>query len=114
MESSSTAFRVLDLTTTLSGAYCGYLLSAGGASVTRVEPPGGHPLRRWTASGSPIPEDADGALFSWLAGGQESVTADASDADAILAWAAAADAILWSEGGVVPIASLQTLSLIHI
>lgn len=107
MESWSTAFRVLDLTTTLSGAYCGCLLSAGGASITRVEPPDGHPLRKWTASGSPIPEGADGALFSWLAGGQESVTADASDLDAILAWAAAADAILWSEGSVVPIATLQ-------
>ena len=40
---------VLDLTTTLAGAYSAHLLAATGVEVTRVEPPDGHPLRRWSA-----------------------------------------------------------------
>ena len=53
-------FRVLDLTTTLAGAYCGHLLSSGGVDVVRAEPPGGHPLRAWSASGATIPADGVG------------------------------------------------------
>ena len=48
-----------------------------GARVTKVEPPGGHPLRRWSASGSVGADgDPDGVLFRHLAGGQRSVVLD--------------------------------------
>ena len=52
MTETGRAFRVLDLTTTLGGAYAAHLLSSGGIDVTRVDPPGGHALRRWSASGA--------------------------------------------------------------
>jgi crotonobetainyl-CoA:carnitine CoA-transferase CaiB-like acyl-CoA transferase len=97
------AFRVLDLTTSLAGAYSSHLLSSGGVEVVRVEPPGGHPLRRWGASGASIPEGASGPMFQWLAGGQQAVTVDpASPADVaeLLAWAPTFDVVLWSRGGI--------------
>ncbi|MCU1502217.1 MAG: Formyl-CoA transferase, partial [Ilumatobacteraceae bacterium] len=110
MTSSDEAFQVLDLTSTLGGAYAARLLSAGGIEVTRVEPPGGHWLRRWSASGAPTAA-VDGALFRWLAGGQRSVTVDPGDpADvaALLAAAAGVDAVLWSPRGPLTIDELRT------
>lgn len=68
--------RVLDLTTRLAGSYATKLLGDAGADVVTAEPAGGHPLRRWTASGAVVPPDADGALFRWLHGGRRSVRAD--------------------------------------
>jgi crotonobetainyl-CoA:carnitine CoA-transferase CaiB-like acyl-CoA transferase len=97
--------RVLDVSSTLGGAYCSRLLSASGAAVTRVEPPGGHRLRRWSASGATIPAGESGALFQWLAGGQDSVTVDLARPDevaALLAWAGAVDAVVWTPGGPHP------------
>jgi crotonobetainyl-CoA:carnitine CoA-transferase CaiB-like acyl-CoA transferase len=67
--------RVLDLTTGLAGAYATKLLCDAGADVVTVEGAGGHPLRRWTASGQDLPPGADGALWRWLAGGRRSVPA---------------------------------------
>src|SRR5690606_1006772 len=44
--------RVVDLSSGLAGAYCTKMLVDVGASVVLVEPEGGHPLRRRTASGA--------------------------------------------------------------
>jgi crotonobetainyl-CoA:carnitine CoA-transferase CaiB-like acyl-CoA transferase len=93
--------RVLDLSSTLGGAYCSRLLSAGGLDVVRAEPPDGHWLRRWSASGAAIADSDSAALFKWLAGGQRSVTVDpqdAADVSELLVWAATMDAIIWSPG----------------
>lgn len=60
--------RVLDLTTGIAGAYATKLLADAGAEVTLVEPADGHPLRRWSASGSP-----GGPLFQFLSAGKQSV-----------------------------------------
>ncbi len=109
MDAADRPFRVLDLTSTLGGAYCARLLSAGGLDVIRVEPPGGHWLRRWSASGAAIPDGEDGALFRWLAGGQRSVTVDTSDpadVDALLGWAGVVDAVVWSPGRGAPAIAL--------
>jgi len=65
--------RVADLSEDIAGAYCTKLLCDAGASVVRVEPPDGHALRRWSRSGEPA---GDGALFQFLAAGQESVVGD--------------------------------------
>ena len=106
------AFRVLDLTTTLAGAYCGHLLSAGGIEVTRVDSPGGHALRRWSASDSARALGGTGPLFGWLAGGQDAITVDpgaAADVDELLGWAAAFDVVLWSRDAVVSIDQLAAV-----
>ena len=76
MTDTDRAFRVLDLTTTLGGAYAAHLLSSGGVEVTRIDPPGGHELRSSSASGADIPAGSSGPLFQWLAGGQQAVTVD--------------------------------------
>lgn len=41
-----TRFSVVDLTTVRSGPTCTKILADFGADVLRIEPPGGHPLRR--------------------------------------------------------------------
>lgn len=110
MTATDRTFRVLDLTTTLAGAYCGHLLSSGGVEVTRVDPPGGHPLRAWSATGAAIPDAGSGPLFQWLAGGQAAVTVDPaspSDVDELLAWAPTFDVVLWSRDAVVAIGRLE-------
>src|SRR5689334_25187066 len=96
---------VLDLTVSLGGAYAARLLSAGGLHVTRAEPPEGHWLRRWSASGSTMPDGGDGALFRWLAGGQSSlvVTDPAELAEPLRT----ADAVLWAPGAPVGLDTAQ-------
>ena len=96
--------RVLDLSDDVAGAYCAKLLSDAGATVTRVEQPGGHSLRRWSVHGDVGSDgDADGALFRFLASSHESVVLDfhspGSDVT-VAALAATADvAILSTFGG---------------
>ena len=75
--------RVVDLTTGIAGAYATKLLADAGAEVVLVEPPEGHPLRFWSASGSPT--GAAGPLFRFLSAGKASVVADGPDLDALLA-----------------------------
>ena len=44
--------RVIDLSTGIAGGYATKLFCDAGADVVKVEPPGGDPLRRFTASGA--------------------------------------------------------------
>jgi crotonobetainyl-CoA:carnitine CoA-transferase CaiB-like acyl-CoA transferase len=95
-------YTVVDLSVGIAGAYCTKLLAGGGATVIKVEPPEGDPLRRWSASGAEIPPGADGALFSFLACSKHSVVADPdSDIDYINALLDGADAVVWSRGSTV-------------
>jgi crotonobetainyl-CoA:carnitine CoA-transferase CaiB-like acyl-CoA transferase len=68
--------RVLDLTTEIAGPYATKLLVDAGAEVVKLEPPGGDPLRRWTASGCSIAAGADGALFQFLNASKRSAVVD--------------------------------------
>jgi crotonobetainyl-CoA:carnitine CoA-transferase CaiB-like acyl-CoA transferase len=70
--------RVVDLSTGIPGAYCTKLLADAGADVVKVEPPGGDPLRRWSASGAEL-GDADGPLFRFLHASKRSVVGDPPD-----------------------------------
>ena len=92
---------VVDLSTWIAGAYCARLLADGGAHVTRVDPEGGHPLRRWSASGEATGED-DAPLFRHLAEGHD--TAPADRLDRVLA---AAQACIWSPGGLLDPESIR-------
>ncbi|WP_264000957.1 CoA transferase, partial [Mycolicibacterium gadium] len=100
-DSPLTGFVVVDLSTGIPGGYCTKLLADAGADVIKVEAPEGDPLRRWSASGSQIGPNEDGALFSFLAGGKHSAVAD-PDLDEDLRWVgdllAGADAVVWSPG----------------
>lgn len=94
-------YLVVDLSSGIAGAYCTRLLADGGATVVKVEPPAGDALRRWTASGQPLPDDRDAPLFSYLAGGKQSVIfwpdgeQAAADLDELLGHA---HAVVWSPG----------------
>jgi crotonobetainyl-CoA:carnitine CoA-transferase CaiB-like acyl-CoA transferase len=93
---------VVDLSVGIAGAYCTKLLADGGATVIKVEPPGGDPLRRWSASGAEIAPGEDGALFSFLACSKHSVVADPdADIDYVNGLLDAADAVVWSRGSAV-------------
>ena len=58
--------RILDLSTEIAGPYATKLLADAGADVIKLESPEGDPLRRWSASHTPIAEGANGALFEFL------------------------------------------------
>jgi crotonobetainyl-CoA:carnitine CoA-transferase CaiB-like acyl-CoA transferase len=95
--------RVLDLSDDVAGAYCAKLLSDAGATVSRVEPPEGHSLRRWSVTGTVGSDgDSDGALFRFLAASQESLILDGTKAGADLtldALAASSDVAIVSTFG---------------
>lgn len=94
-------FTVVDLSTGIAGAYCTKLLADGGATIIKVEPPEGDPLRHWSSSGAAIEPGTDGALFSFLAGSKYSVVADPDvddDVQMVYRLLAAADAVVWSAG----------------
>ncbi len=75
--------RVLDLSEDVAGSYCAKLLADAGATVIKGEPPEGHRLRSWSASGSVGDDgDADGVLFRYLASSQQSLEIDPADPSA--------------------------------
>ncbi|HVS68064.1 MAG TPA: CoA transferase [Mycobacteriales bacterium] len=96
--------RVVDLSTWIAGAYCSKLLSDAGAEVTKVESGDGDPLRDWTASGTEIPPGANGALFNFLHGGQQTVFVDLDESDNLAAvndLLEGTDVVVWSRGSEV-------------
>ena len=86
--------RVVDLSTGIAGPYCTKMLADAGADVVKVEPPGGDPLRRWSATGAE-PDGRDGALFRFLNTSKRSVVA-APDDPAVAALARDADLVVES------------------
>jgi crotonobetainyl-CoA:carnitine CoA-transferase CaiB-like acyl-CoA transferase len=92
--------QVIDLSTEIAGPYCTKMLVDAGAEVVKVESSdGGDPLRRWTASGAPIAEGEDGALFQHLNASKRGVTLDLESStgrEGLLDLAAAADLVVES------------------
>ena len=91
--------RVVDLSTGIAGGYCAKLLSDAGADVVKLEPPGGDPLRRRSASGSAVDPIAGSPLSQYLHGGQRSAVADltrSAGRDLALRAAAQADLVIES------------------
>ena len=72
------AIQVVELSTGLAGGYATKLFADAGADVVKVEPPGGDPLRQWSASGAEL-DGHDGALFRYLASSKRSVVGSPGD-----------------------------------
>jgi crotonobetainyl-CoA:carnitine CoA-transferase CaiB-like acyl-CoA transferase len=91
-EMTSGPLRVVDLSTGLAGGYCTKLLADSGSDVVKVEPPGGDPLRKWSASGA-RPDGEDGALFQYLHASKRSIVGTPAD-EPVRALLAAADVVV--------------------
>ena len=78
MPTPLTDVRVLEIGGRIAGAYCGKLFRDAGAAVVKVEPHGGDPLRRYSATRSESPPGVDSPLFGYLNAGKRSVVADPS------------------------------------
>jgi len=100
-------YLIADLSSGIAGAYCTRLLADGGATVVKVEPPEGDALRSWTACGELPPDGTDAPLFSYLAGGKQSVVfgPDGEQAAADLGELLdRAHAVVWSPGPAARVA----------
>ncbi|MGH0030946.1 MAG: CaiB/BaiF CoA transferase family protein [Myxococcota bacterium] len=64
--------RVVDHSSGVAGPYCSRLFADAGADVIKLEPPGGDPLRGWSATGADLGGE-DGALFRYLNASKRSV-----------------------------------------
>ena len=77
--------RVVELGTGIAGPYCTKLFVDAGADVVKVEPPGGDPLRWYTAADVDVRDgatgDGAGVLFRYLNAGKRSVIGRPGDAD---------------------------------
>ena len=76
--------RVLELADGIGGPYAGRLLAMLGATVVKVEPPGGDPARRKQVDDVPLAEGETSALYLHLNAGKLNVAADEAPP---LAWA---------------------------
>lgn len=74
--------RVLDLSSGIAGPYACKLFVDAGATVIKIEPPGGDSLRRWTASQQDLADDESSPLFHYLNAGKQSIVLNARDAQA--------------------------------
>jgi hypothetical protein len=70
--------RVVDLSSDIAGPYCSKLLADAGADVVKVEPVGGDPMRRYTATGVDL-RGEDSALFHFLNTSKRSVVGEPGD-----------------------------------
>ena len=92
--------RVVEATEGIAGAYATKLLADLGADVTKMERPGGEPLRWWSAASPDAPLTTTGALFTFLNEAKTIVTAN--DADDIETLLRAADVVVvGDETGVI-------------
>lgn len=104
-----TGLRVLDLTAELGGL-CTRLLAGMGADVLRIEPPGGHPLRRRAPFVHDAPHPERSLYWFQLNAGKRSITLDPATADGralFRALAATADLVVES----LPVGEIDRLGL---
>ena len=92
--------RVIDFTTGIAGPYCTKMFADAGADVIKVEPPGGDPLRSWSATGSDL-NGGDGALFRFLNTSKRSVVVASGDQE-VEALLGGADLVVESTAGGRP------------
>ena len=101
--------RIVDLSTEIAGPYATKLLVDAGAEVVKVEPEGGDPLRRWTASKADL-HGNDGALFRFLNSGKRSVVGVPTE-PGVRALLAGSDVVI--ESGRLPLAEIDAIRATH-
>jgi len=92
--------RVVEISDRIAGSYCGKLLVDAGAQVRKIEPPQGDSLRRYSATGSPVPDGPHGPcspFYSYLNAGKRSMTV-AAGSDRYRTEVAGADVIVATAG----------------
>ena len=62
--------RVVEIASEISGPYAAKLFVDLGADVTKIEPPGGDPLRQWGPFPGGIPDPQRSGLFEYLNAGK--------------------------------------------
>lgn len=97
--------RILDLSSNIAGPYASRLYLDAGAQVTKIEAPGGDPMRRWTASQQLLSANEPSPLFQYLNAGKQSIVLDPRDAQdraRFGAFAERADLVIedWGAGGL--------------
>lgn len=91
--------RVLEHASGIAGPGCSKLFADAGADVVKLEPPGGDPLRAWTASGADL-GGADGPLFRHLNASKRSVRGTLAEGGAeVEALLASADLLIEDHPG---------------
>jgi len=99
-----TDVRVVEISDRIAGSYCGKLLVDAGAEVRKIEPPQGDSMRRFSATGSPVPDGSDSPLFGYLNAGKRSLTCstagqrfrdELAGADIIVVTATRSRAVQW-------------------
>ena len=75
-----TGLTILDMTSGIAGPYASKLFVDAGASVIKIESPGGDPLRDWTASQQDLVDGESSPLFQYLNAGKRSIALDPRDA----------------------------------
>jgi crotonobetainyl-CoA:carnitine CoA-transferase CaiB-like acyl-CoA transferase len=96
MTQGLSGLRVLEFSTQIAGPFCAKLFVDAGAHVIKVEPPGGDPLRRWSATGADL-GGRDAALFTYLNAGKQSVVGSSADPH-VKALLAEADLVIEAHG----------------
>ncbi|BBX62647.1 CoA transferase [Mycobacterium saskatchewanense] len=89
--------RVVEISDRIAGAYCGKLLVDAGAQVRKLEPSQGDSLRRYSATGSPVPDGSPSPFYSYLNAGKQSATLGAGS-ERLAAELAAADVVVLAAG----------------
>jgi crotonobetainyl-CoA:carnitine CoA-transferase CaiB-like acyl-CoA transferase len=97
--------RILELSSQIAGPYAGKLFVDAGAEGTKVESPGGDPMRRWSASFQSIAPGESSPLFQFLNAGKRSIAldpGDAQDRERLAALAVRADIVIedWGPGAL--------------
>ncbi len=71
---------VIDLCSEIAGPYASKLFVDAGARVIKIEPNGGDPLRRWTASQQDLAPEESSPLFQYLNASKKGIALDPRDA----------------------------------
>src|ERR1700752_2651453 len=77
MPSALSELKILDFSRILAGPFATMVLAALGASVTKIEPPGGDETRQW---GPPYDEAGDATYFQSVNRNKDSLVLDLRDA----------------------------------